>query len=121
MPESFPKQARLTQAKEFEAVYRAGERINAFPLRARALRRNADSEAAVQSRLGLAIGRKVGPSVLRNRWKRAVREAFRIHRHRLPAPYDIVVTVARESSEADVGRTEQAFLAMVKALTLRQG
>lgn len=120
VPETFPRQARLTQSKEFEAVYRAGDRINVFPLRVRALRRNTDPAAAAQSRLGLAIGRKTGNSPVRNRWKRTVREAFRIHRHKLPVPYDIVVTVAWESSEADVARAEQAFLTVLETLAAKR-
>lgn len=43
-------------------------------------------------RLGVVVPRRVGTAVARNRWKRIIREAFRIHRHELPAGWDIVVT-----------------------------
>ena len=111
----FPMQARITRAKDFEAVYRAGEQIRVFPLRARALRRP-QASAAAGSRLGMAIGSRVGRAVLRNRWKRAIREAFRLHRHRLPSAYDIVIGVESDTSPADTSRVEQAFLAIVDAL-----
>jgi len=42
-------------------------------------------------RLGLSVSRKVGGAVVRNRWKRLIREAFRLSRERLPKGVDLVV------------------------------
>jgi ribonuclease P protein component len=46
-----------------------------------------------KARLGVVASRKVGPAVVRNRAKRLVREAFRLHPQVFPAGIDVVIIV----------------------------
>ena len=108
----FPRQARLRSESQFRRVYRGrATRLRAHPLRVCALR-----QAEGRSRLGLSIGRKVGNAVVRNRWKRAIREAFRLNRHRLHAPYDMVISVDWDACLDQVGAVEAAFVRIVEGL-----
>ena len=52
-------------------------------------------------RLGLSVSRKVGGAVVRNRWKRMIREAFRLSCPQLPEGIDLVV-IPRKEAEAEL-------------------
>jgi len=85
---SFPKSARLVQRSEFERVSRQGIRRSgqwiAVEVRVR-------PGATLPARLGITASRKFGKSHDRNRFKRLVRESFRLIRRQLLAGLEINV------------------------------
>ena len=85
-----PPEKRLRHQREFERVY-ADSRHATDNVLVVLARRN----GLKWSRLGLAVSRKVGTAVVRNRWKRLVREAFRLQQHDLPRGLDLVVRPRR--------------------------
>lgn len=91
---SFPKSRRLTHAREYQGVY--GYRLRAVrgPMTL-SIRPN----ELPHWRLGLAVSRRVGTAVARNRAKRLTREAFRMVQHDLPR------WMAREAGKGAVEET----------------
>ena len=59
-------------------------------------------------RLGLSVSRKVGGAVLRNRWKRLIREAFRTGQPRLPEGLDLVV-IPRKKDEPELCQIQNSL------------
>jgi ribonuclease P protein component len=84
---AFGRELRLRRPEQFQHLRRKGLVKYAGPLRVTALPNDLG-----HSRLGLAISRRLGNAVRRNRVKRLVREAFRLTRHRFPAACDLVVS-----------------------------
>jgi ribonuclease P protein component len=106
-PFRFPKALRLRKGKEFDRVFAEGKRLsdgcmllvyapNGLP----------------HSRIGIQAGRKIGNAVTRNRAKRLLREAFRLHQDVLPRGYDFVVVPRPQEEE----RTLEQVVASLTSL-----
>ena len=91
----FPKRLRLLKPRDFERVMQA--RVSATD---GLLRMYGAANDFDHPRLGLTVSRRVGGATTRNVWKRALREAFRLAQHELPA-CDLVCIPHRD---ADAGR-----------------
>lgn len=71
-PESFPKSRRVVRQRDFDRTFKTGRVIADSTLVIHATPNGLD-----HWRLGLSMSRKVGNAVVRNHWKRLIREAFR--------------------------------------------
>lgn len=100
----FPAQHRLRKQADFDRVY--ARRCSASD---GWLLIYVDANGLDHARLGLSVSRKVGGAVLRNRWKRLLREAFRLSRPDLPAGIDLIV-IPRSRQEPQLGALRESLL-----------
>ena len=70
------------------------------------------------SRLGLTVGVKLGKAVVRNRTRRRIREAYRIHEGRFVLGYDIVVVARVKAAFAPYREIERSLLRAMDRLGL---
>jgi ribonuclease P protein component len=82
---------RLHSRRDFTAVYSLGRRFQQGALSMWVYRRPDSS----RPRLGMAIPTAFGNAVKRNRMKRLLREAFRLHKNTLPPDVDLVFGARR--------------------------
>ncbi|MDQ3889632.1 MAG: ribonuclease P protein component [Actinomycetota bacterium] len=101
---------RLSRSRDFEAVYRKGRSVSTRYLTLYWFPREEDGEDA-PVRLGLAVSRKVGDAVARNRIKRRLRAVLDELEDSLPRARDYVVIVRPGLAEA---AESQGFLWLVE-------
>ena len=107
---TFPNTARLRRQYQFDAVYRGKHYAGDGVLVIRAIRNEQK-----RTRLGLSVSKKIGNAVVRNRWKRLIREAFRKQQVEIPRGLDIVVRPKR-GAVADYSAVYTSLLNLCKRL-----
>jgi ribonuclease P protein component len=104
----FSKSLRLLSAKDFERVFAARVSVSDRWMVLYAARTEAG-----HPRLGLTVPRRIGGAVVRNRWKRLLREAFRLSQHELSAAD--FVCIPRSTSPPELSQLMESL----RALALR--
>jgi len=113
MDQSFPPEHRLRKSPLFADVYAQRCSVSDHLLIVYA-RRN-DSRHA---RLGLSVSRKMGGAVERNRWKRLLREAFRLTRAELRPGLDLVV-IPRQGNVPKLDALMESLLKLATRVEIR--
>ena len=70
------------------------------------------------SRLGLTVGVKLGKAVVRNRTRRRIREAYRLHEDRFLPGYDLVVVARVKAGHSRYREIERSLLSLAGKLGL---
>jgi ribonuclease P protein component len=115
-----PRLRRILSPADFSRVYARRATAAAGSLVLYACPRE---DATAEARLGLSVSRRIGNAVVRNRWKRRLREAFRRVSSRLP-PADYVVVVKTRvvpTGAAGARLVEEALVSLAGRITSRRG
>ncbi len=109
----FRPQQHLRTPAEFERVYRARASASDGLMVVYGLPNDGP-----HVRLGLSVSRKVGNAVVRNRWKRILREVFRLQTARLPPQTDLIV-VARRAEPPTLAEAMASLVGLAAAVARR--
>lgn len=113
----FQKKQRLLRTTDFRRVYAQRQSVAIGPL----VMYGAQQVTKLShARIGISVSRRVGNAVVRNQWKRRLREAFRKVKTQFSADLDVVVVV-RTTGKPAVGEkaaqdTEQLLLGLINRL-----
>jgi ribonuclease P protein component len=108
----FPKRLRLLRPGDFERVFAARNSATS-----RWVTLHGAPNEVGHARMGLAISRRVGGATERNRWKRLLREAFRLSQDELPV-LDLVC-LARTESPPTLLELQQTLISLSARLSKR--
>ena len=109
---TFRKINRLKSKKSFQVVYTKGRSVvdgmSVFYI----------LSAPGPVKIGLAVGKKLGCAVQRNRMKRLMREVFRLHKSELSEGQHIIWVARRKLAKADFKTFERVFCRLAKRAAL---
>jgi ribonuclease P protein component len=110
----FSKRLRLLSSSDFDRVFAAKQSATDQLITMYGLRNECG-----HPRLGIVASRRIGIAVVRNRWKRLLREAFRLSQHELP-PLDLVC-IPRAGSDTDLASLQKSLAKLAGKLAARGG
>lgn len=109
---TFRKYERISKQKEIQKVIEKGEK---FFLKGLIVYIDSNTNYKF-SRLAVLVSSKIEKlAVVRNKFKRRIREIFRLNKHRILKPVDIVVIATRDSIRAKYKFLEECFIEILKS------
>lgn len=110
---TFKKSSRLLKSPQFRRVFDARNSVSDGQLIIYGARNDLEF-----CRLGLAVSKKVGNAVVRNRWKRRIREAFRLQQQELPNGFDFIV-LPKRGAQPNYTAIERSIVSLAVKLATR--
>ena len=112
---SFPVSRRVRRRRDFLAIYAGGEKFHSRHFLLFFLH-----ESGAPQRVGLAVSRKVGNAVARNRVKRLLREFFRTMKSSLPG-WQIVAVAKPGAADLDLALVSAQLDPVLRKFVERRG
>ncbi|MBC8095643.1 MAG: ribonuclease P protein component [Akkermansiaceae bacterium] len=116
-PLPFSRAMRIKQGRDFSRLKQQGQRLVNGCLIANWLKLPPGSPI----RLGVVTSKRIGNAVARNRARRLMREAFRVHQHELAGPIELILVARPSIAGKAMAGVERDFLTTLrKAGLLKQ-
>lgn len=106
----YGRKQRIKTGRDFSRVKQGGERLATGCLIANWFRLPQGSK----SRCGVITSSRLGNAVFRNRARRLLREAFRLHQHELSGPIDLVLVARNSIAGKSYAEVEKDFLTSLR-------
>lgn len=113
MNQDADKRYRVTRRKDIERLFSRGRRASDRMITLLAM---ANEEPSGRTRAGVAVSKKHGNAVRRNRVKRLCREAFRLTRCELPGGWDFMI-IPRIRKDISVQELQASIRTLAARLT----
>jgi ribonuclease P protein component len=108
-----PRRLRVRRQADFDSVYQR----NVYAADATLVVRGCENGLS-DARLGISVSRQAGTAVVRNRWKRIIREVFRLNRDKIPSGIDLVVR-PRRGAAPDFHEVETSLPKLCQRISAR--
>ncbi|MCF7668310.1 MAG: ribonuclease P protein component [Verrucomicrobia bacterium] len=102
----FQRRMRIQRSAEFRCLKETGSRISYGCLTANW----GETRKHSHPRLGVITSKRIGSSVTRNRTRRIIREAFRLHQHEIRNPVSIVLVARKSIADKSMREVERDML-----------
>jgi ribonuclease P protein component len=114
--EKFSHRERLTRRLDYLDLYEHGEKVVGRYFVLHTVRRDGQGR-----KFGIAVSRKVGNAVVRNRVKRYLREIYRTHRAELDDNLHLVIVARPVSARLDFHEAQDAVRQLFQRGGVRRG
>ena len=115
-PRGWPRATRLRKHSEFDQIYSAGRRYSSSLFSAFLLQ-----TGSAASKVGFTVGRGLGRAARRNRIKRRMRDAVRLHLPEIGPGWNIVFHPRRSVFDVEFSRLEKEVSRLFESVSGRGG